>query len=338
MYVFIVGHPGTGKTRTIWDGRDYVSKLAEPMFAPVSITFASLVDSLKRSKRTLIRLPDDPIEYNTMFICVDELGAFMHKYDTEMYKGLAAFYDPVPYSQERRGRPDDKIKIGSPQLNILCGTTPTDLLKMMPEEAWGQGFSARLILVFSDERIIGDDFAVQAETKSPELQHDLEIINGLVGEFHVTPEYKVRVKQWRDIGEPPIPNHPKLIHYITRRKMHLYKLSMVSSVDRDNGLVLTVEDFNRAYNWLCEAEAQMPEIFLAGTVNADAQAMDEIGHFVMINDKGHGVSEQRITHFAKDKIPIYSILRVVDIMERTGMIKCIGTDRNSKLRYFSPGR
>ena len=33
----------------------------------------------------------------------------------------------------------------------------------------------------------------------------------------------------------------------------------------------------------------------------------------------HGVSEQRITHFARNLIPIHSIMRVIEIMERSGM-------------------
>ena len=72
-----------------------------------------------------------------------------------------------------------------------------------------------------------------------------------------------------NLGEPPVPDHPKLIHYITRRRTHLYKLSMVASIDRSNALSLTQDDFNKALGWLIEAELTMPDIFKAGSTSVD---------------------------------------------------------------------
>jgi hypothetical protein len=326
-----------GKTRTIREARSYVIDLPDFHLAPVSLTFASLVDSLLLAKRMVVRLPDAPLEYNSMFIAADELGAFVHKYDDEMIAGLSAFYDPDPYSQTRRTR-DLKIMIKSPQLNMLCGSTPSNLMKFMPEGAWDQGFTSRLLMVFSDERIVGDDFAPKATSHNAALEHDLRIINQLSGEFTVTPDYRNAVNDWRALGEIPVPNHPKLIHYVTRRRAHLYKLSMIASVDRDNSLLITKDDFNTAMNWLVEAESAMPEIFKAGASSADAQALDEIKYFIKTSQpldpaKG-GVSEQRIVNFARERIPIHSIMRVIDIMQGSGMIKAIGIDKKTGQRVF----
>ena len=163
-------------------------------------------------------------------------------------------------------------------------------------------------MVFSDERIIGDDFAPVESSHSVDLLHDIEIINGIIGEFQVTDQYRKAVNDWRQLGEVPVPNHPKLIHYVTRRRAHLYKMSMISAIDRSNSLILTKDDFNRAMGWLLEAEDTMIEIFKAGATNADAAAMEEIIHFIKINDRGFGVSEQKITRFASDRIPLHSIL------------------------------
>jgi hypothetical protein len=330
----IVGHPGVGKSRAIGEGRTYAQDVPEFHLAPISITFASLVDTLVKSKRVIIRPGDDPLEYNSMYICADEMGAFISKYDNEMIDGLSAFYDPTPYQQVRRTS-DINIKIRAPQINLLCGSTPQNLTDLMPEKAWGQGFTSRLIMVFSDERIIGDDFGDFEETHSADLAHDLGLINSLIGQFEVTEGYRAAVNNWRALGEQPVPNHPKLIHYVTRRRAHLYKLSMVAAIDRSNALILTVEDFNRAMGWLLEAEEGMTEIFKAGATNADAQAMEEILHFIMINDKTHGVSETKIIRFASDRIPLHSILRVIDIMERSGQIRLLGVDRTTKVRFYT---
>ena len=334
IYLFMIGHPGVGKSRTISVGRKLVQGLSEFHLAPISMTFASLVDSMNKAK-TVIAVPgQEPVTFNSLYICADELGAFMHKYDNEMIDGLAAFYDPAPYRQTRRGN-DLDIKIDSPQVNLLAGSTPQNLIGFLPDKAWGQGFTSRCIMIFSDERIIGDDFAERESPKVDALRHDLAAIANLWGQFHVLPEYRDAVNNWRQLGEPPVPNHPKLIHYITRRKTHLYKLSMVSSIDRGNSLVLTVADFNRALGWLIEAEETMPDIFKAGSTSIDSQAMDEIFHFVSTLDTGFGVSEQRIIRFAKERVPLHSLLRVIEIMERSGQLHLRGTDKRTGVRFFA---
>ena len=152
-----------GKTRTIRAAKSYVLEIPDFHIAPTSMTAASLIDTLVESKRLIVQLPHPPLEYNSMLIAADELGAFIHKYDDEMIAVLSAFYDPDPYGHARRGK-DIKIKIKRPQLSILCGTTPSNLLKFVPEGAWDQGFMSRMILVFSDERIIGDDFTAVTRT------------------------------------------------------------------------------------------------------------------------------------------------------------------------------
>lgn len=333
LYTLIVGHPGVGKTRTIREARSYVVDLPDFHLAPISLSFASLVDSLTQAKRSVVRSPDPILEYNSMYIAADELGAFIHKYDDEMIAGLAAFYDPDPYSQSRRTR-DINIKIKSPQLNVLAGSTPSNLLKFMPEGAWDQGFTSRLIMVFSDERIIGDDFAPQAHSHSGALEHDIRIINSLCGQFDITVDYREAVNNWRALGEVPVPSHPKLIHYVTRRRAHLYKLSMISAIDRSNTLLITKDDFNRAMGWLVEAESTMTEIFKAGGSGADGQALDEIKYFIQTSDRGQGVPEQRIVNFARERIPIHSVMRVIEVLQGSGIIQAISIDRKTGQRLF----
>lgn len=330
VFCFLVGHAGVGKTRSIIASKKYYLETPEPLAAPTSMTASSMIDAVAKAKRTIVRLPEGPLEYNTIYITADELGAFMHEHDKEAIAVLSAFYDPTPYGQTRRGN-DLSIKIKSPQVNLICGTTPSNLMSFMPDVAWEQGFTSRIIMVFSDERTIGDDFATVDTSLSPDLIDDLRRIATLVGAFQVTPAYRDAVNNWRQVGEPPVPSHPKLIHYCTRRRVHLYKLSMLSAIDRSDTLLLTVDDFNRAMAWLTEAEQTMPDIFKAGAGNADAKAMDEIYHFVLTTSnvlKGP-VPERKIINFAKNLIPLSSLERVIVTMQRAGMIKSVSVDRRT---------
>jgi len=302
--------------------------------APTSMSASSMIDALTKNKRTaMLPEPDGPIEYNSMYITADELSAFMKAYDEEAIGTMSAFYDPKAYGQTRRNN-DLNIKMKRPQLNLIVGTTPSNLLHYMPETACEQGFTSRIIMVFSDERTIGDDFADVDTNLSADLIHDLKSISGLVGQFKVTEDYRECVNTWRKLGEPPVVSHPKLIHYGTRRRVHLYKLSMVAAIERSDLLVLTREDFNRAMNWMTEAEAAMPDIFKAGAGNADAKAMDEIYHFVLTMGARGPVPERKIINFAKDRVPLHSIERVVQIMLISGMLKVVKQDFRMGTRFF----
>ena len=319
LYTILVGHPGVGKTRTIMSGRKFLAELPEFHIAPTSMKMASLVDALLAAKRTIIALPQPAIEFHSMTLCVDEWTAFMHAFDDELVGGLTTFYDVVvPYEHHRRGK-DIRIKIPRPQLSVLAGSTPSNLIKFMPDFAWDQGFTSRVILVYSDERFVGDDFA-QVRRDLPEgMIHDLKVIYSLQGEFATTEGYRKRVALWRKDNENPKPSHPKLTHYNTRRRAHLYKLSMVSAVDRGNELLLTDQDFQTALGWLSEAELTMPQIFEAGGATIDARAMDEIIDYV--RRQGKPVPHHRLVHETAQRVPTYAVLKVIEIMWLSGRLK-----------------
>jgi len=336
LYTFLIGHPGVGKTRTITAASKFIMELPEPHIAPTSMTMASMTDCLVESKRSIHRLPDPPLEYNSMYIMADELSAFMHEYNLEMIGGLTTFYDVValPYGQYRRGK-EIKIRIKRPQLSILVGSTPSNLVKFIPEIAWDQGFCSRVILIYSDERPMMDIFENPFRELPPDMVHDLKMINGLVGGFRAEIQYRKEVNDWRASGLPPTPTHPKLSHYNTRRLTHLLKLSMIASIDRDNELILTVDDFNTAKGWLLEAESYMSDIFQAGAPGADAKAMDEIVHYIRAVDMGKGVAEHKINKFAADRVPLHTLWRIVNIMESTGMIKAVSIDTKTGTKNWS---
>lgn len=294
-----------------------------------------------RAKRTLIRLPDEPLEYNSLTIVADEIGTFLHKYEREMSDGISAFYDPMPYGHERRGN-DVRIKIKSPQLNLLCGLTPSTMLDVIPESAWGQGLMSRMIMVFSDEHIIGDDFEKVTREIPGDLVDDLKQINSITGEFKVTEEYKKLVLAWRENGESidgiAKPSHPKLLHYNSRRRVNLYKLSMIASIDKSDVLLLDRDAFNTAMGWLLEAEATMPDIFRAGAQGADGKVMEEILHFIQTMDSGKGVGEHVITRFASERLPIHTVMRVIEVLEKSGQVTICAIDKRTGMRRFAINR
>lgn len=330
LYIFLIGHAGIGKSRTISASGRFLREIPDLFLGPNSVTMASLVDCLVEAKRTIIKLPEPAHEYHSLTILADELSAFMAMYEPELIGGLTTFYDCVPYAQHRRGK-DIRIKIDSPQLNILSGSTPSNLLKFVPEIAWEQGFMSRVIMVYSADRPLIDIFAKQPTDLPQDLLHDLRQISTLHGEFKWTDGYAKAVNDWRTAGCAPAPGHPKLAHYCARRLGHVLKLSMVSAVDRGNLLRLEEGDFARGLGWLEEAEVAMPQVFQAGQHGPDAQAMDEIVAYI----NGHDLMEEhKIVRFARKLVPAHAVLKVIEVMEKGNIIKCVKTEPRTGTRLF----
>lgn len=337
LYIILVGNAGTGKSRSISAVTKFVKELTDFHWGPTSMTKASMVDVMMVSKRVIIQLPEPPIEYNTMYFVSDELSASMAKYDSELVGVMTKFYDNEEYSEARRTN-DLRVRIKEPQLSLLVGSTPAFLIKTLPETAWEQGFTSRCVMIYSSksnaEAIDVFDEANVTKKMPEDMIHDLKLINNMVGQFGWTKDYSSAMHNWKSLGYPPVPKHPKLEHYNSRRFSHLIKLSMVASIDRGNDLILGKEDFNRAMGWLLEAELNMPGIFQTGAGNNDSQALLQIKHFVEVAGS-KGVMEHMVMRYAKDFLPLYSIKPAIETLLATGEISSVSNDPRTGQRVFA---
>lgn len=349
MYIIILGSAGTGKSVALKSARSLLTEIEDVggtngiHIAPTSMTMAALADELNDAKRIILRPGHNPpaVEYNALTIHISEFSSFMHEYDKELMGGLTDIWDGGIYSQRRRGG-GLKIKIENPQLNIFAASTPSNFVEFMPERAWDQGFASRMIMIYSGERPFTDIFAEQEIPEGKRelrdlLINDLHVMDGLYGKMVFSPEAVAAFREWREHGEKPVPDHPKLVDYCTRRTAHLIKLCMVSSVSSGDNKVISAEDFDRAKHWLLGAELTMPDVFRAGRGGGDSKAMDEAWHFIMITYSKRGkkpVPEHELVHFVRERVPSQAVIRVIDIMERDGTLKAT---YSSKGKLYEPG-
>jgi hypothetical protein len=289
------------------------------------------------AKRTVVQYPNPAIEYHSAIMLPDELSAFMSEWDKTMVGLLTTMYDvDVPYGENRRTS-GIKHKISRPQINMIVGTTPSNLMKYVPEHAWDQGFTSRIILIHGEKRIDDHDpFNITTRRSSDELFADLELINTIGGKFTIHPSFKDKLFAWRSNGYPPIPSHPRLSHYITRRWAHVLKLCMVSSVDRGDSLTLTVEDFDRATSWLFAAEDSMPSIFEEGLVHADTAGQNELLYYIK-SFNGKTFREDQLHRKARTLMSVYAIKQTVELFEKSALIVKVSQDPKTMLWTYRGG-
>ncbi len=318
LYTFLIGKAGIGKTAGIDIATDILREVPDFHLSPTSMSRASLVDSLAECKRSIVMLPNPMVEYNTMFVAVDELSALMHQWDTDLVSALTKFYDCNAFSEAKR-KETLRHKLDRPQLSVLCGTTPSNLMDLVPATAWGQGFMSRVILIYSNEKSFRNILDVSRIGSTDVLVHDIKLIGANYGEIKWNPAFNRLLHEWRESGCRPIPQHPRLADYCSRRVAHLLKLSMIACVDLGDKLVLTETHFRLALGWLLEAELNMGEIFSAGSTTVDARAMEEIEDF--IRRAGAPVPHHQLVHQAARIVPTHAVLKIIELLWLSGRVK-----------------
>lgn len=329
LYVVLVGPPGVGKTvltSRIWYMWSKLSNDGDSNgfhLASSSLTSASIIDDLREANRRVIHPNLEVTTYNSLAICSNELGVLLPEYDNSFMSKLTDIYDGHPYSERRRTK-DLNFKIERPQINLVAATTPSYLNGILPEGAWDQGFLSRTLLVYASERVttsVFDELELDDRLQR-KLIEDLKHIFSLGGKMVFTEEARTAIETWNRAGMPPVPDHPKLMHYLTRRMAHLLKLCMVASIAESDDLIITVEHFQRAQGWLINLEFFLTDIFKAMVVGGDRRAMEETWHFVAMEyaRKPHPIPESKIVAFLAERVPANNVARVLDIMIRSGML------------------
>lgn len=326
MYVILVAPPGVGKTEVTWRVREYWDGLKEHHLASTSVTKASLIDELAAAgRRVITHNQEEPVDgFNSLLMCINELGVLIPAYENEFMNTLTDLWDCKHYSERRRSR-NIEIKIDKPQLNLIAACTPSYLMHVLPEGAWDQGFLSRTMLIYSGDRQLRSLFAETTMDvgKHKQLKEDLIEISNLYGEINFSPEAAELMDSFHLSGGDPKPDHPKLISYTIRRTVHLIKLCMVASVSRSSELEITVEDFQRALNWLTEAEAEMPDIFKAMSQGGAGKVMEEAWYFIFTTHakEGKPVLKHRLIKFLQERVPVHNIETTIKMLEEGKMIE-----------------
>jgi len=329
LYVVLVAPPGVGKSAAIEAAEPFLTNLEDHHFGASSLTKAAMIDELKDAVRRFVRPTENPpvVQFNSLALLSSELGVLIPEYDREFMASLTDLWDCQSYKERRRTK-DLKIVIEHTQLNMLAACTPAYLMSTLPEGAWDQGFLSRVMLIYSGETILGDMFAeeVYQEKEARALRLRLKEIGhqDFYGQMTFSEDAKKFYTNWYVGGQEPKPEHPKLINYSTRRPRHLLKLCMIASANESSARVIEQRHVEVALDWLIEAEFFMPDIFKAMKAGGDSKAIEDTWyHIYTLYMKGgkKPIQEFRIVQFLQERVPAHSVLRVLEMMVRSNMLK-----------------
>lgn len=343
MFVVFVAPPGVGKDQAIKPVKDFWAATGQLKVAPVSVSHKGLIDELADgSSQKSVILNGSWFNYHSMLVAAPELGVILPEHNLGFLSLLNELFQCYDIFDEKvRGRPEP-IRIERPHLHILAGTQPKYLHELLPESAFGMGFTARIIMVYWGTPVKTKVFRGKGRSNKPmfdALLEDLVRITEMSGQFSVDDGAVEDIEHWHsELAGKTEPGHSKLVHYNARRILHVLKLSMVYSASRSSEMIIRKEDFARAIETLYEAEKYMPEIFKEMKSGGHIDHIEETFHFVMTQwgRTQRPVPEHRIIHFLMSRVPANQITYMLDTMIKSGMLSVVGNLANTNTRIFKP--
>lgn len=336
IYVFLVGPPGTGKTRALIECWDLWHCLDDHNVAEISLTKAALIDRLAQSERVMHQ--PNMENFHSLLIASPELGALLPSYDSDFMNTLTHLYDGYPYTEKRRTAKTEFEPILRPNINLIACTTPGFLVSSLPTSAWNEGFLSRVCIAYSGEIVTKKlDLMNEAprvdSSLEKELKHDLKEIAKHVGKLEWTRAAATLVERYNDqkfnLSNLPEPKHPRLMHYNTRRPIHFLKLCMIFAMDR-GARQIDIPDVDSALDAMVELEHHMPEVFVGMSSGGDAQVINDCLHWIATEsittylDAGRGVPLHLIHEFLMTRAPATHVQRIFEVMASAGMISVHG--------------
>lgn len=235
------------------DADNLEAQMQDADLTDLDIFNKSELDAIGNCEITIKRNNPDK---HTLFICATEFGSFLGQGSLEMTRFLNKMWDCEPYKYKIR---KEYYTLKDSLLNLLGGTTSSDLASLLPIEAIGQGFMSRIILVFASQRekSVAPENAILNKQYIPQLE---EVYKYLFSE-HIGPMTKskqagkIETEIYnKDIQIPD----SRFIYYASRRHAHLAKLAMILAATNMRK-ELNVEDYLLANQILEEAEKTMPD-------------------------------------------------------------------------------
>lgn len=329
MFTILTGEPAAGKSLMVLEARKIWTSVHGLKVGPDNPTKASFLDSLFESLQTR-SMHGKPFIYCAMNVACREFGVLFQHNDRAFMEDLTDLYDnPPKYSAPRRT--SKSVSIDRPTINVLAAVTPDKLGDFMPEAAWGQGFTSRLLFIYGVNPPTKDRDIFKRQNHERNygrlVDHLTVTFNDLFGEFEWEEDAAVELNRWYNAGMEPVPTYSRLRHYLGRRDSHAIKLAMISAVSSKNELRVERSDVDRALYWLIEAEKVMPDVFRAMAQKSDIQLLEDLYNHLrgiwatIAKEKRQEIHESELWQFLSSRVPSERISRIIEMMHRTGRMR-----------------
>lgn len=209
-------------------------------------------------QNTSVAFTPHPEDKHSGYVVASEFTGFIGRGNQQFLTFLCQLYDTAtPYEYQLKNN-QMVLTNPYPMLNILSGTTSSELAESLPPSAHGQGILSRMIFVAADgkERSIPRPRAMPEAVREGLMATLRHIWMEMKGAFVETP---AALKLSEELYETKINNDdPRFVYYADRRYIHMLKLACALAASRGS-MTIEPKDHEEANTILRMTESKMPQ-------------------------------------------------------------------------------
>lgn len=297
LYVVFVGPSGCGKTQAMRKGKPLVDTLGISM-SPDKSTGAKLLHRMSQAVTPAGSSRDGMIK-TPYLIYAEELPSFLgdKAYSSGLLADLTTLWDCPEPAWVKSTMKDDNVSIPYPYVCLLAGSTPQGLFDTLPHNTLGQGFTSRIIFVYSDhntKRVPVPPYT----TKHKELFHilveDLAQIQQIVGPMHMTPAAEAGWIEYymRRVAPSERFEDDRSQGFASREPIFVLKLAQLLSLSESDDRQVSASHIETAIDTLQVVTEQLPLVYATMTQSPVIASYTAIAKIV--EKAGAGISHREL--------------------------------------------
>jgi len=326
FYIVLVGPSATGKGTAMKYASDIIKQVPTIRLSAQATSLQALIRRMKEINLTDVDMATGKQQYHSsMTVFSNEFTVFLGYHNQELIAALCDWYDcheRWTYDTIKR----DREEIIGVWVNLLAGTTPDNIRSSLPIEAIGGGLTSRIIFIFEEKRnklVVFPPLTQKMIDLQQALIYDLEQITSMSGGFGLTEDFMGAYYAWCHEADMNPPFYDKNFDgYCGRRRNHLISLAMVCSASRNNEMILTKDDFDRASTLLAEAEVKMGLVF-RGIGRSDISELINDAIVFIENSSTPDIPLWQFARYFEGNMDKFSMDRVLTTLEASKYIKVI---------------
>lgn len=281
---FKIEKPMTEAEKALAEGRGKKTHVYLFPFVADSITYEALMEEVVHATREYVTPAGESRIQAAMIMALDEFTSIFKRYSEDIVTYVNTAWNGKDYDRKTKKSGNNPIR--KPILNIIAGTTPSEFAKLSRMEIVGNGFFARLILVYASHNrgrvthIPRPDEA-QQRAKQEILDHLLKL-SKVSADLAFSKEARDYLDEWFKLESNVVVNKDhRLGEYYARKITHLNKLCMVLHYSEpDWPKEVPVSTVKRAIDILARTEKIMHLALQSGGRNELGRVAQEILAYV----------------------------------------------------------
>lgn len=232
------------------DGSDLGIRIVEGKTSTEKFIHAHVIEEKEKQLSTFVKADE-----LSVFLTRDQQGDRLIDVLTKLFDCPKEFsYDTFKHG---------KKVVREPYVTILAGTQPHSLERVLPDSAFGGGFTSRILFVYQqDTEKQRRDFQILTPEEEEELRNlmkDLNQISKFEGAFTLSAEAMEAYMSWYDMVE--LPEDQRIDGFVSRKHDHVLRTSMLLRAAMMEDQVIHIQQINASIAVIESIENRLPFAF-----------------------------------------------------------------------------